>query len=89
MERWKKGMYINRHDCWESYWKDKVTVDGEFDIEQIKQELFEYQILLEQLQKNTSSYKLSRTLSKGVQHIVNEIAQKSKEKPLEQECVPC
>ncbi|WP_180233369.1 hypothetical protein [Bacillus thuringiensis] len=43
-----KKMYINRHDCWEFFWKEKVTVNGELDIEQIKQELFEYKNLLDQ-----------------------------------------
>ncbi|MCM3736519.1 hypothetical protein M3215_11955 [Bacillus cytotoxicus] len=42
-------MYINRHDCWETFWKEKVTVNGELDIEQIKQELFEYKKFLERM----------------------------------------
>ncbi|MGG5741949.1 hypothetical protein [Bacillus cereus group sp. IBL03679] len=42
-------MYNNRHECWEEFWKEQVTVNGEMDIEQIKQELFEYKALLEQI----------------------------------------
>ncbi|MED3087855.1 hypothetical protein [Bacillus toyonensis] len=42
-------MYNNRHECWEAFWKEQVTVNGEMDIEQIKQELFEYKTLLDQL----------------------------------------
>lgn len=44
-----KEMYINRHDCWENFWEKKVTVNGELDIEQIKQELFEYKKFLDQI----------------------------------------
>lgn len=44
---WK--MYNNRHDCWEAFWKEQITVNGEIDLEQIKQELFEYKTLLEQI----------------------------------------
>ncbi|MHB0803070.1 hypothetical protein PVK73_27065 [Bacillus thuringiensis] len=43
-----KEMYINRHDCWENFWGKKVTVNGELDIEQIKQELYEYKKFLDQ-----------------------------------------
>ncbi|WP_223268692.1 hypothetical protein [Bacillus toyonensis] len=42
-------MHTNRHDCWETFWKEQVTVDGELDIEQVKQELFNYKILLDQI----------------------------------------
>lgn len=42
-------MYSNRHECWEAFWKEQLTVDGELDIEQMKQELFEYKTLLEQI----------------------------------------
>lgn len=45
----RNGMYNNRHECWEAFWKEQVTVNGEMDIEQIKQELFEYKTLLDQL----------------------------------------
>ncbi|MBC6975113.1 MULTISPECIES: hypothetical protein [Bacillus] len=44
-------MYINRHECWEAFWKEQVTIDGELDIEQIKQELFEYKLFLDQIKK--------------------------------------
>lgn len=44
-------MYINRHECWEAFWKEQVTIDGELDIEQMKQELFEYKTLLDQIKK--------------------------------------
>ncbi|PEI44649.1 hypothetical protein [Bacillus pseudomycoides] len=44
-----KEMYFNRHDCWENFWKEKITVNGELDIEQIKQELFEYKKFLDQI----------------------------------------
>ncbi|SFD18357.1 hypothetical protein SAMN04488168_12334 [Bacillus sp. 491mf] len=82
-------MYINRHDCWEAVWKEKVTVDGELDIEQIKQELFEYQTILEQFHKNNSSYKLSKSFSKNVHRIVNKTVQRRKEKSAEQDYVHC
>ncbi|PGK19257.1 MULTISPECIES: hypothetical protein [Bacillus] len=42
-------MYNNRHECWEAFWKEQLTIDGELDIEQMKQELFEYKTLLEQI----------------------------------------
>ncbi|CUB08781.1 hypothetical protein BN2127_JRS1_00565 [Bacillus cereus] len=42
-------MHKNRHDCWEMFWKEQVTVDGELDIEQVKQELFNYKTLLDQI----------------------------------------
>ncbi|PRT04363.1 hypothetical protein C6352_27065 [Bacillus thuringiensis] len=45
----EKRMHTNRHDCWETFWKEQVTVDGELDIEQVKQELFNYKILLDQI----------------------------------------
>ncbi|HDX9577634.1 TPA: hypothetical protein ROX88_001131 [Bacillus pseudomycoides] len=44
-------MYANRHDCWKFFWEEHVTVDGELDIEQIKQELFEYKMLLENIKQ--------------------------------------
>lgn len=82
-------MYINRHDCWEAVWKEKVTVNGELDIEQIKQELFEYQTVLEQLHKNNSSYKLSKSFPKNVHRVVNKTVQKHRENSVEQDCVLC
>ncbi|PGU98935.1 hypothetical protein [Bacillus thuringiensis] len=42
-------MYNNRHECWEAFWKEQLTINGELDIEQMKQELFEYKALLEQI----------------------------------------
>lgn len=45
----EKRMHTNRHDCWETFWKEQVTVDGELDIEQVKQELFNYKTLLDQI----------------------------------------
>ncbi|MBJ7961123.1 MULTISPECIES: hypothetical protein [Bacillus cereus group] len=44
-----KQVYQNRQECWETFWKEQVTVDGELDIEQVKQELFNYKILLDQI----------------------------------------
>lgn len=82
-------MFVNRHDCWEAFWKEKVTVNGELDIEQIKQELFEYQTILEQLHKNNSSYKLSKSFSKKVHCIVNKTVQKCKENSVAQGYVSC
>lgn len=45
----EKQMHTNRHDCWETFWKEQVMVDGELDIEQVKQELFNYKTLLDQI----------------------------------------
>ncbi|PDY45437.1 hypothetical protein [Bacillus pseudomycoides] len=42
-------MHINRHECWELFWKEQLTVEGELDVEQMKQELFEYKTLLDQM----------------------------------------
>lgn len=42
-------MYKNRQVCWEQFWKEQLTINGEWDIEQIKQELFEYKTLLDQI----------------------------------------
>ncbi|PGO80061.1 hypothetical protein CN980_04285 [Bacillus cereus] len=44
-----KKAYQNRQECWETFWKEQVTVDGELDIEQVKQELFNYKTLLDQI----------------------------------------
>ncbi|MFZ7936329.1 hypothetical protein ACO1D2_24345 [Bacillus thuringiensis] len=44
-----KQAYQNRQECWETFWKEQVTVDGELDIEQVKQELFNYKTLLDQI----------------------------------------
>lgn len=44
-----KQAYQNRQDCWETFWKEQITVNGELDMEQIKQELFNYKILLDQI----------------------------------------
>jgi len=44
-----KQAYQNRQECWETFWKEQVTVDGELDIEQVKQELFNYKALLDQI----------------------------------------
>lgn len=44
-------MYNNRHECWEAFWKKQVTVDEELDLEQMKQELFEYKTLLDQMKQ--------------------------------------
>ncbi|SCN20261.1 Uncharacterized protein BC141101_05621 [Bacillus toyonensis] len=44
-----KQAYQNRQECWETFWKEQVTVDGELDIEQVKQELFNYKTLLNQI----------------------------------------
>ena len=41
--------YQNRQECWETFWKEQVTVNGELDIEQVKQELFNYKTLLDQI----------------------------------------
>lgn len=45
----RNSMYTNRQECWEAFWKEQVTVNGEMDIEQMKQELFEYKTLLDQM----------------------------------------
>ena len=42
-------MYTNRHECWELFWKEQLTVEDELDVEQMKQELFEYKTLLDQM----------------------------------------
>ncbi|PRT36994.1 hypothetical protein [Bacillus wiedmannii] len=44
-----KQAYRNRQECWETFWKEQVTVNGELDIEQVKQELFNYKTLLDQI----------------------------------------
>lgn len=44
-----KQAYQNRQECWETFWKEQVTVNGELDIEQVKQELFNYKTLLDQI----------------------------------------
>lgn len=47
--RMGKQAYQNRQECWETFWKEQVTVNGELDIEQVKQELFNYKTLLDQI----------------------------------------
>lgn len=44
-----KQAYQNRQECWKTFWKEQVTVNGELDIEQVKQELFNYKTLLDQI----------------------------------------
>ncbi|MDA2637891.1 hypothetical protein PDQ79_25715 [Bacillus cereus] len=61
-------MYNNRQECWEAFWKEKVTVTGELDIEQVKQELFAYKRLLDELGLAFSQFNTSKRLSKGIRN---------------------
>lgn len=72
-------MYTNRHECWESFWKEQVTVNGEMDIEQIKQELFEYKTLLEQINQPHQAAMQPQIL---IQLAVEQRIQKHQEKVL-------
>ncbi|OLR25065.1 hypothetical protein [Bacillus cereus] len=77
-------MYNNRHECWEAFWKERVTVNGELDIEQIKQELFVYKNLLDHLSPDSIHFKVPNKLYQEGECIVSEIVQKHKENMSEQ-----
>lgn len=47
----RKQAFQNRQECWEKFWKEQIVVDGEVDIEQMKQELFDYKTLLDQMKQ--------------------------------------
>ncbi|MES1053171.1 hypothetical protein FOA24_29560 [Bacillus thuringiensis] len=72
-------MYNNRHECWETFWKEQVTVNGEMDIEQIKQELFEYKTLLDQLNQTQHAIMQPQIL---IQLAVEQRIQKHQKKTL-------
>ncbi|WP_255256458.1 hypothetical protein [Bacillus cereus] len=69
----------NRHDCWETFWKEQVTVDGELDIEQVKQELFNYKTLLDQINQPQNEIMQPQIL---IQLAAEERIQKHREKQL-------
>lgn len=71
-------MYVNRHECWEAFWKEQVTIDGELDIEQIKQELFEYKTFLDQIKKPQLVHQQPHTLIQ----LADQRIQKHEEKEL-------
>ncbi len=75
----RNGMYTNRHECWEAFWKEQVTVNGEMDLEQIKQELFEYKTLLEQINQPHQAMIQPQIL---IQLAVEQRIQKHQEKTL-------
>jgi hypothetical protein len=76
----EKRMHMNnRHDCWETFWKEQVTVDGELDIEQVKQELFNYKTLLDQINQPQNGIMQPQIL---IQLAADERTQKHREKQL-------
>lgn len=72
-------MYENRQVCWERFWKEQLTINGEMDIEQIKQELFEYKTLLEQINQPHQAVMQPQIL---IQLAVEQRIQKYQEKTL-------
>ncbi|PED89370.1 hypothetical protein [Bacillus toyonensis] len=70
-------MYDNRHKCWEMFWKEQVTVNGELDIEQVKQELFNYKTLLDQINQPQNGIMQPQIL---IQLAAEERTQKHREK---------
>jgi len=72
-------MYDNRHKCWEMFWKEQVMVDGELDIEQVKQELFNYKTLLDQINQPQNEIMQPQIL---IQLAAGERTQKHREKVL-------
>ncbi|OLR24859.1 MULTISPECIES: hypothetical protein [Bacillus cereus group] len=72
-------MYENRQVCWEQFWKEQLTINGEMDIEQIKQELFEYKTLLEQINQPQQAVMQPQIL---IQLAVERRIQKHQEKTL-------
>ncbi|EOQ04501.1 MULTISPECIES: hypothetical protein [Bacillus] len=72
-------MYENRQVCWEQFWKEQLTINGEMDIEQIKQELFEYKTLLEQINQPQQAVMQPQIL---IQLAVEQRIQKHQEKTL-------
>ncbi|CAI8815468.1 ATP-binding protein [Bacillus pseudomycoides] len=77
-------MYNNRHDCWEAFWQERVMVNGELDIEQIKQELFAYKNLIDRLSPDPIHFKVPNKPYQEVKCIVSKTVQKHKEKTSEQ-----
>lgn len=77
-------MYNNRHECWETFWKERVVVNGELDIEQIKQELFVYKNLLDHLSPDSIHFKVPNNPYQKVECIVSKTVQKHKENTSEQ-----
>lgn len=76
----EKRMHTNnRHDCWETFWKEQVMVDGELDIEQVKQELFNYKTLLDQINQPQNEIMQPQIL---IQLAAEERTQKHREKQL-------
>ncbi|PER44233.1 hypothetical protein COL26_32215, partial [Bacillus thuringiensis] len=76
----EKRMHTNnRHDCWETFWKEQVMVDGELDIEQVKQELFNYKTLLDQINQPQNGIMQPQIL---IQLAADERTQKHREKQL-------
>lgn len=72
-------MYENRQVCWEQFWKEQLTINGEMDIEQIKQELFEYKTLLDQINQPHQAVMQPQIL---IQLAVEQRIQKHQEKTL-------
>ncbi len=78
-KREENKMYDNRHKCWEMFWKEQVMVDGELDIEQVKQELFNYKTLLDQINQPQNEIMQPQIL---IQLAAEERTQKHREKVL-------
>ncbi|MDA1876761.1 MULTISPECIES: hypothetical protein [Bacillus cereus group] len=74
-----KQAYQNRQECWETFWKEQVTVDGELDIEQVKQELFNYKTLLDQINQPQNGIMQPHIL---IQFAAEERTEKHREKIL-------
>ncbi|MDA2549920.1 hypothetical protein [Bacillus cereus] len=67
----------NRQECWETFWKEQITVNGELDIEQVKQELFNYKTLLDQINQPQNEIMQPQIL---IQLAAEERTQKHREK---------
>lgn len=72
-----KQAYQNRQECWETFWQEQVLVNGELDIEQVKQELFNYKTLLDQINKPQNGIMQPQIL---IQLAAEERTQKHREK---------
>lgn len=69
----------NRQECWGNFWEEQVTVNGELDIEQVKQELFNYKTLLDQINQPQNGIMQPQIL---IQLAAEERTQKHREKLL-------
>ena len=38
-------------ECWNNFWEDIIVKDGNLDLDQIKKELYDYHLLLENTRK--------------------------------------